>query len=113
MKTYWRASGLSRLLLVSAALVPILASAQSISPGTATAVPATSVADLQVARAGEQTVVRIAGRGKLSYHVMRQSDPPRVEVDFDDGRLEVTREALHSEYGPVRGVPLGQVGPDE
>ena len=33
MKTYWRASGLSRLFLVSAALVPCLAGAQSISPG--------------------------------------------------------------------------------
>jgi type IV pilus assembly protein PilQ len=113
MKTYWRALGLSRLLLVSAALVPSLASAQSISPGTATAVPATSVADVQVARAGEQTVVRIAGSGKLSYHVIRQSDPPRVEVDFDDARLEVTRQAIPSEYAPVRGVRLGQVRPDE
>ena len=63
MKTYWRALGLSRLLLVSAALVPSLAGAQSISPGTATAVPATAVADVQVARAGDQTVVRIAGSG--------------------------------------------------
>jgi len=113
MMTYWRASGLSRLLLVSAALVPSLASAQSISPGTATAVPATSVADVQVARAGEQTVVRIAGSGKLSYHVIRQSDPPRVEIDFDDARLEVTRQAIPSEYAPVRGVRLGQVRPDE
>ncbi len=113
MKTYWRALGLSRVFLVSAALVPLWAGAQSISPGAATATPATSVEDVQVARAGEQTVVRIAGSGKLSYHVTRQSDPPRVEVDFDDARLEVTRQAIPSEYAPVRGVRLGQLRPDE
>ena len=71
MKTYWRASGLSRLFVVSAALMPLWAGAQSISPAAATATPASSVEDVQVARAGEQT--RGSNRGQREAELPRHA----------------------------------------
>src|SRR5665213_2625830 len=113
MKTYWRALGLSRIFVVSAALVPLLAGAQAVKPASSPASPSISVADVEVGHIGQQAQVRVEGSGKLSYRVTRQSDPPRVVIDFDGARLAVARHIIPSEYEPVRGVRLGQFTTDQ
>jgi type IV pilus assembly protein PilQ len=108
MKTYWRALGLSRLFIVSAAFVPLFAGAQAMKPASLSASPSTSVSEVAVDRAGQRTLVRVAGSGKLSYHVTRQSDPPRVIVDFDNASLALFRHAIPSDFEPVAGVRIDQ-----
>lgn len=115
MKTYWRALRLGGLFLVSAALAPVVTSAQSLKTAAAGA-PAISVARVAVGRDGQRTTVRVMGQGgsgRLEYHVMRLPDPPRVVVDVDHARLAVAHNAVASNYAPVRGVRLGQFRPDE
>ncbi len=113
MKTYWRARGLSRLFVMSAALVPMWAGAQTVKPAVSISLPASSVSDVAIDHAGQRTLVRIAGNGKLSYHVWKQSDPPRVVVDFDNASLAVLRHVIPSEFEPVRGIRLGQSTSDQ
>src|SRR3984957_9180693 len=108
MKTYWRALGLSRLFIVSAALVPLFAGAQVMKPASVSVSPSTSVSEVAVDHAGQRTLVRVAGSGKLSYHVTRQSDPPRVIVDFDNASLSLLRHAIPSEFEPVAGIRIDQ-----
>ena len=108
MKTYWRALGLSRLFIVSAALVPLFAGAQAMKPASVSASPSTSVSEVAVDHAGQRTLVRVAGSGKLSYHVTRQSDPPQVIVDFDNASLSLFRHAIPSEFEPVAGIRVDQ-----
>jgi len=112
MKTYRRAPRLSRLFLVSAALVPLLAGAQAVKMVSSPA-QATSVANVEVVRDGQQTLVRVEGSGPLRYHITRQSDPLRVVIDFDGARLAAPRHAVPSSFEPVRGLRLGQFQPDQ
>jgi len=123
MKNYWRALRPGRLFVMSAVLVPLGASAQA--PQTPAApvasvaqapVPKAAVAQVEIARSGQQTTVRVVGTGgsgPLTYHVLRIPAPPRVVVDFDNTRLSVPQNAIPSSYQPVHGVRLGQARPDQ
>jgi type IV pilus secretin PilQ/predicted competence protein len=110
MKTYWSAQAgrpivrIACLLLVSsAALATLWAGA-----GTAPAAAATSaIASVEVGHSGQQTTVRVAGTGPLTYHVLRLTDPPRLVVDFYNARLTMQDNSVVSSYVPVRGVRLG------
>ena len=111
MKTYGPALRLGGLLLASAALLPGLTGAQALKPAAAPAAPVISVAQVDVARAGQQTTVRVitqGGSGELTYQVSRLSDPPRVVLDMDATRLSAGRNLIPSSYEPVRAVRLGQ-----
>jgi type IV pilus assembly protein PilQ len=112
MKIYWPALRLGGLLVASAAFLPLAAGAQA-SKTAAPASPATSVSEVDVARSGQQTAVRVASNGDMGYHVSRLTDPPRVVVDLDDAHLSAARRAVPSDYEPVRGVRLGQYRPDQ
>src|SRR5579884_2012479 len=111
MKTYWPAFRPSGLILAAAMLVPHLAGAQSAKPEAAETSSETAVAQVGVDRVGQQTVVRVEGKGPLNYHVTRMSDPPRVVVDFDSARLATARNTVGSDYDPVLRVRLGQYRP--
>ena len=120
MKIYWRAIGSGGLYLIGAALMPLLmpmlASAQAAQTAVAAPSAATSVAQVEIARTGQQTTVRVESGNAgspLNYHVLRLSDPARVVVDFDHAHLAVTRNAIPSSYGPVRGVRLSQFRLDQ
>jgi type IV pilus secretin PilQ/predicted competence protein len=116
MKIYWRAIGPGGLYLIGAALMPLLAVAQAAQTPVAAPSAATSVAQVEIDRDGQQTAVRVEsgnGGGPLSYHILRLSDPARVVVDFDHAHLAVTRNAIPSSYGPVQGVRLSQFRPDQ
>jgi type IV pilus secretin PilQ/predicted competence protein len=111
MKTYgpvFRPSG----LVLAAMLMPIMAGAQGAKPGAAQATSVRVVAQVGVDRVDQQTIVRVQGDGHLKYHVTRLSDPPRLVFDFDEARLAEPRNAIASDYDPVRRVRLGQSQPD-
>ena len=111
MKIYGPALRLGGLLLASTALLPCLAGAQSLKTVTAPAAPKKSVTQVEVARPGQQTTVRVntqGGSGELSYQVSRLSDPPRVVLDLDATRLSAGPNLFPSSYEPVRAVRLGQ-----
>jgi type IV pilus secretin PilQ/predicted competence protein len=123
MKTYWRALQPSRLILMSAVLVPLGASAQTTptivsqaaTVGSVAQAPASAVAQVEVSHSSQQTTVRVVGSGgsgPLNYHILRLSDPSRVVLDFDNTRLSALPNAIPSSYAPVRGVRLGQSRPD-
>ena len=113
MKTYWPVFRPSGLVLAAAMLMPHLAGAQALKSATAQATSVTAVAQVGIDRIGQQTIVRIQGDGPLNYHVTRLSDPPRVVVDFDQARLAAPRNAVASDYDPVRRLRLGQSQPDQ
>ena len=111
MKIYGPALRLGGLLLASTALLPCLVGAQALKTVAAPAASVKSVAQVEVARAGQQTTVRVntqGGSGELTYQVSRLSDPPRVVLDLDATRLAASRNLFPSSYEPVRAVRLGQ-----
>ena len=111
MKIYGPALRLGGLLLAITMLLPRLAGAQQLKTVTAPAAPMKSVAQVDVARAGQQTTVRVntqGGSGELTYQVSRLSDPPRVVLDLDSARISADRNVIPSNHEPVRAVRLGQ-----
>src|SRR5438309_9418171 len=113
MKTYWPVFRPSGLVLAAVMLVPHWTGAQTAKSATAEASSESAVAQVDVDRVGQQTIVRIQGDGPLKYHVSRLSDPLRVVVDFDAARLVAPRNTIASEHEPVRRVRLGQPRPDQ
>ena len=102
---------LGGLLLASTVLLPCMAGAQELKTVTAPAAPVKSVAQVDVARAGRQTTVRVntqGGSGDLTYQVSRLTDPPRVVLDLDATRLAAGPNLIPSSYEPVRAVRLGK-----
>ena len=102
---------LGGLLLASTVLLPCMAGAQELKTVTAPAAPVKSVAQVDVARAGRQTTVRVntqGGSGELTYQVSRLTDPPRVVLDLDATRLAAGPNLIPSSYEPVRAVRLGK-----
>src|SRR5205823_8706536 len=83
MKTYWPVFRPSGLVLAAVMLVPHWTGAQTAKSVTAEASSESAVAQVDVDRVGQQTIVRIQGDGPLKYHLSRLSDPLRVVVDFD------------------------------
>jgi type IV pilus assembly protein PilQ len=113
MKTYWPVFRPSGLVLAAVMLVPHWTGAQTAKSATAEASSDSAVAQVDVDRVGQQTIVRVEGDGPLKYHVSRLSDPLRVVVDFDAARLVAPRNTIASEHEPVRRVRLGQPRPDQ
>jgi type IV pilus assembly protein PilQ len=116
MKIYGPALRLGGLLLASTALLPYSAGAQAPKTAAAVAAPAKSVAQVEVARAGQQTTVRVntrGGSGEVAYHASHLSNPPRVVLDLDSAHLAAAHNVVASTYEPVRAVRLGQFQPDQ
>ncbi|MBI3669631.1 MAG: type IV pilus secretin PilQ [Acidobacteria bacterium] len=90
---------------VSARVRPPAARAASTAAGTL-------IAQVAVARAGQQTSVRVEGNGPLVYHAERLNNPERLVLDFNGARLALTQTSIPSELKPVRGVRLSQFKPD-
>ena len=116
MKIYGPAFRLGGLLLASTVLLPYGAGAQAPKTAAALAAPAKSVAQVEVARTGQQTTVRIntrGGSGEVAYHASHLSNPPRIVLDLDSARLAAASNVVPSSYQPVRAVRLGQFQPDQ
>jgi type IV pilus assembly protein PilQ len=116
MKTYWPVLRLSGLLLASVVLVRLTAGAQAPKTSASPSFPTAFVSQVEIARSGQQTMVRVEESrhtGEINYQVLRLANPPRVVVDFDDARLSVARNAIPSNYEPIRGVRLGQYRPNQ
>ncbi len=115
MKTNWPALRFGYLLVAGAALTAFPAQAQQArnaveSPALTT--PA-SITAVQVAQADEQTTVRITGSRELRYQASRLENPARLVLDFAGTRLVTPRNAITSQYLPVRDVRMGQSGTDQ
>ncbi len=112
MKIKWPAFGFGCLLLASAAVMVQHVSAQAAhETSTTTATPPASISNVEVAQAGQETVVRISGTGDLQYQVSRLDSPARLVLDFADTRLALAPRRVNSEFVPVLGVRLGQPVP--
>ena len=80
-------------------------------PAAAAISSATFVAQVEVGRSGQQTIVRVEGNGPLTCQPERLSNPERLVLDFSGARLRVGRTSIPSDLQPVRRVRLGQFKP--
>ncbi len=113
MKIYGPALRAGGLLLATAALLPCWVGAQTSKTAAASAAPAKSVSQVEVARSGQQTTVRVStrgGAGEVVYRTERLSNPPRVVVDVASARLAAGTQVA-SQYEPVRAVRMSQFEP--
>jgi type IV pilus assembly protein PilQ len=114
MMIKWPAFAFGCLLLACAAVAVQPANAQAAHEMlVSTAAPSASISNVEVARTGQQTVVRISGTGELHYEASRLESPARLVLDFADTRLAVGRRKVSSEYVPVLGVRIGQPNPGQ
>jgi type IV pilus assembly protein PilQ len=116
MKIYGPALRVGGFLLASTALLPGWAGAQTPKAVAASAAPANkSVSQVEVARTGQQTTVRVntrGGSGEVAYRTERLSNPPRVVLDVDSARL-AARTLVESKVEPVQAVRLSQFQPSQ
>ena len=77
-----------RLPAAGGAAVAVQPASAQVAHETAvsTAAPSASISDVEVARAGQQTTVRISGTGDLRYQTSRLDSPPRLVLDFANTR---------------------------
>jgi len=114
MMIKWPAFGSGCLLLACAAVAVQPASGQAAHEIlVSTAAPPASISNVEVARTGQQTVVRISGTGELHYQASRLDSPARLVLDFADTRLAVGQRKVSSEYVPVLDVRAGQPVPGQ
>jgi len=113
MKTNWPAFLLACLLLASASYLACPMSAQTGPlPTASTALAATTIAQVEVGRSGQQAIVRVQGNGRLSYQASRLNDPERLVLDFTGVQVALDRRRFPGNNSPVRGVRIGQFKPD-
>ena len=96
--------------------MPLVAGAQAAKPATLPRLSGDSRSrEVEVARDGQQTAVRVQGNGAgLSYHVSRLTRSRRAWWWISTMRSSgCARNAVPSNYEPVRGVRLGQSRPDQ
>jgi type IV pilus secretin PilQ/predicted competence protein len=113
MMTKWPAFGFGCLLLATAAVAVPPASAQGSQEAVLNTTAPSSISNVEVARTGEQTTVRISGSGELRYQVSHLQSPARLVLDFANTRLAVTRKNISGAYAPVLGVRTGQPNPGQ
>jgi type IV pilus assembly protein PilQ len=102
------------MLLWGAAFAALPVSAQVANDATMSqAAPSASISGVEVSRTGQQTAVRISGTGDLRYQTSRLDNPPRLVLDFANTRVAISRNAVTSEYVPVRNVRVGQPKPGQ
>ncbi len=75
--------------------------------GTGASVRST-VDRVSVSRVGQQTEVRIEGRGRLSCAPFRVNSPERLVLDFSGALVRLRQRSISSDLQPVRGVRVGQ-----
>jgi type IV pilus secretin PilQ/predicted competence protein len=109
MKTNWPALRFGCLLLAGTVVTVISAGAQTahITPVSVT-MPAAIISGVEVERSGQQTTVRITGRGDLHFETSRLDSPARLVLDFADTRMNTPKSRVPSEYAPVLAVRMGQ-----
>ena len=89
-----------------------LASAGSTQTGSPPARVSSRIAQIGVSRAGQQTIVRMEGDGRLSYEASRLSNPERLVLDFSGAHLAVSKSSIASDVKPVQRVRVSQFKPD-
>ena len=112
MKTNWPAFLFACLLLATAAYFACPMSAQTGPlPTASTALAATTIAQVEVGRSGQEAIVRVQGNGRLSYQASRLNDPERLVLDFTGVQVALDRTRFPGN-SPVRRVRIGQFKPD-
>jgi len=112
MKTNWPAFLFACLLLATAAYLACPMSAQTGPlPTASTALAATTIAQVEVGRSGQEAIVRVQGNGRLSYQASRLNDPERLVLDFTGVQVALDRTRFPGN-SPVRRVRIGQFKPD-
>ena len=117
MKIYGPALRVGGLLLASAALLPCWVGAQTPKTAAATAAPAKSVSQVEVARAGQQTTVRVntrGGSGELTYHSRAPQQSAARGAGFGRrapgcGRNSGRQQLRTGARGAAEPVPADQV----
>ncbi len=78
----------------------------------ASSAPASTITQIEILLAGQQTIVRVSGIGSLVSRAERLSGPERLVLDFSATRFALSRSSFPSTLRPVRGVRVGQFKPD-
>src|SRR5271170_4986949 len=114
MKTTRPALRYGCLILANLALAASPALAQTVEPGGAPSISATSavISSVAITQAPERAAVRVEGEGRLEVHAARLQSPDRLVLDFAGARLHVDKNLIPGVSAPVRGVRLGQYRPD-
>src|SRR5271170_8419053 len=114
MKTTRPALRYGCLILANLALAASPALAQTVEPGGAPSISATSavISSVAITQAPERAAVRVEGEGRLEVHAARLQSPDRLVLDFAGARLHVDKTLIPGVSAPVRGVRLGQYRPD-
>ena len=76
------------------------------NPASAQTLPV--IDKIQLEQVGPRTEVRVAGNGRLMYHVQRLSQPERLVLDFVGTRLETPPRPVPAGLAPVRDVRAAQ-----
>src|SRR5688572_7330989 len=113
MKSYWSAIWVGGIITASVALAPLPSDGQVLKTSAAPVSSAVTANQVEVLLPAQQTLVRTAGGSRLSYHVTRRGNPPRVVLDFDSARLALAENAVPNAYDPIRGLRLGQFRPQQ
>src|SRR5712692_2250720 len=91
---------------------PVARNPAALDSRTASASASTRIAQIHVAREGEQTSVRVEATGRLVYDASRMDHPDRLVLDFAGARLAIARNSIPSALKPVRGIRVSQFRPD-
>jgi len=98
---------LARPGLAPAEEVPALApKLVGTNPASAQSLPV--IDKIQLEQIGPRTEVRVAGNGRLIYHVLRLVQPERLVLDFAGARLETPPRPVSAGIAPVRDVRAAQ-----
>jgi hypothetical protein len=60
---------------------------------------------------GPRTLVRVEGKGHLTFQTLRLHDPDRMVLDFANARCALAPSSIPSSWRPVRGVRAAQFAP--
>jgi len=70
------------------------------------------IARVEIARAGQMTIVRVGGSRQPNCQAMRLTNPERLVLDCAGAHLGFAQRSIASSFPPVRGVRAGQFTPD-
>jgi hypothetical protein len=96
----------------SESMLPVTGPSPQQSAGSPAAASSPIIAQANVTREGQKTIVRIIATGAPVSQARRLSSPERLVLDFPGAHLAVQRWPNSNAVPPVRNVRVGQFKPD-
>jgi len=96
----------------SESTLPVIGPSPQQSAGSPAATASPIIAQAEVARQGQKTIVRIIATGPTVSQASRLSSPERLVLDFPGAHLAVEHWRISDAVPPVLNVRVGQFKPD-